>query len=76
MKSIRESTRDFNHAWADFLRILANELDATADRFDVRAWYDEGLELLEEKRSEGREDRLCCVCGAPDPNLYCEVHDA
>ena len=69
MKSIRESIRDFNHAWADLLRVLANDLNRTADRFDARAWYDEGLEIM-----EAYKDPPTCVCLADD--LFCEVHNA
>ena len=47
MKSARESIRDFNYAWADLLRALAEMLNDTADTFEVRAMFDEGQEITE-----------------------------
>jgi hypothetical protein len=66
MKSIRESMREFHHAWADLLRILAEMLNESAARIDGRAFRDEERERAAE--------RPICVCMAPD--LFCEVHNA
>ena len=39
--SIAAQLRDFNYAWAEFLRALATMLDDTAMRIDARAWAQE-----------------------------------
>ncbi len=49
MKSLRESAREFNHAWADLLRVLAEMLNEAAARFDGRAFADEAREIRDEK---------------------------
>jgi len=51
MKSLRELAREFNHAWADLLRVLAEMLNEAAARFDGRAFADEARELREEMES-------------------------
>ena len=68
VKSARESIRDFNYAWAVMLRALADMLEDTADRFELRAIVDEGRQIQEDTPGD------ICVCLAPD--LFCEVHNA
>ena len=51
MKTLRESSREFSHAWADLLRVLAEILNETAARFDGRAFADEVRELRDEMES-------------------------
>ncbi len=51
MKSLRESAREFNHAWADLLRVLAEILNEAAARNDGRAFADEAREIRDEMES-------------------------
>ncbi len=66
MKSLRESAREWDHAWADLLRTFAEMFEEAAARADGRAFRDEAREI--------RESRPICVCLADD--LFCEVHQA
>ena len=62
MKSLRESAREFNHAWADLLRVLAEILNEAAARFDGRAFADETREIRDEmesyRHSRGRDQEV------------------
>ncbi len=51
-KSLRQSLREWDHAWADLLRTFAKMLNESAARADGRAYRDQLREYLDER--EGR----------------------
>jgi hypothetical protein len=51
VKSLRESLREWDHAWADLLRTFAQMLNEAAARADGRAYRDQLRQFLEGRKN-------------------------